>query len=95
MLSQADINTMEMAHTHAQAVKKDGFGNVFIGLFKKYMDGRTLSKLEERAIKDYLRVYRSEFATLKKKLRLMPVLIKLRRKKRNIQKITTRCRGLL
>ena len=31
------------------------------------MDGRTLSKLEERAIKDYLRVYRSEFATLKKK----------------------------
>ena len=75
--------------------KKTALETVFIGLFKKYMDGRTLSKLEERAIKDYLRVYRSEFATLKKKLRLMPVLIKLRRKKRNIQKITTRCRGLL
>lgn len=68
MLSQADINTMEMAHTHAQAVKKKtALETVFIGLFKKYMDGRTLSKLEERAIKDYLRVYRSEFATLKKK----------------------------
>ena len=51
------------------------------------MDGRTLSKLEERAIKDYLRVYRSEFATLKKKLRLMPVLIKLRRKNGTFRKL--------
>ena len=95
MLSQADINTMEMAHTHAQARQKRRLWKQFLLVCLKNMDGRTLSKLEERAIKDYLRVYRSEFATLKKKLRLMPVLIKLRRKKRNIQKITTRCRGLL
>ena len=41
MLSQADINTMEMAHTHAQAVKKKtALETVFIGLFKKYMDGK-------------------------------------------------------
>ena len=40
-----------------------------------------LSKLEERAIKDYLRVYRSEFATLKKKAKANATLDKVTQEK--------------
>lgn len=67
MLSSADINALDLAHTHAQSAKKKGvLETVFINLYEKYKQGEVLDKVEERAIKDYLAVYRSEFALLKK-----------------------------
>ena len=55
MLSQADINTMGMAHTHAQAVKKKtALETVFIGLFKKYMDGVSTEFGPYRAVSTFV-----------------------------------------
>lgn len=71
MLSSADINALDLAHTHAQSAKKKGvLETVFINLYEKYKQGEVLDKVEERAIKDYLAVYRSEFALLKKQARM-------------------------
>lgn len=71
MLSSADINALNLAYTHAQSAKKKGaLETVFINLYEKYKQGEVLGKIEERAIKDYLSVYRSEFALLKKQARM-------------------------
>lgn len=71
MLSSADINALDLAHTHAQSAKKKGaLETVFINLYEKYKQGEVLDKVEERAIKDYLAVYRSEFALLKKQAKM-------------------------
>ena len=71
MLSSADINALDLAYTHAQSAKKKGaLETVFINLYEKYKQGEALDKIEERAVKDYLAVYRSEFALLKKQARM-------------------------
>ena len=71
MLTQSDINSLDLAHTHAKSVKKKtALEMLFISLYAKYNAGETLSKVEEKTIKDYLAVYRSEFALLKKKAKL-------------------------
>ena len=71
MLSSADINALDFAYTHAQSVKKKGaLETVFINLYEKCKQGEELDKVEERAVKDYLAVYRSELALLKKQSRM-------------------------
>ena len=72
MLSQANINMLDLAYTHAQsAKKKTSLEVVFIKLYEKFIQTGKLSALEEkRRLKDYLAVYRSEFALLKKRAKL-------------------------
>ena len=71
MLSQANINMLDLAYTHAQsAKKKTSLEVVFIKLYEKFIQTGKLSALEEKTVKDYLAVYRSEFALLKKRAKL-------------------------
>lgn len=71
MLSQSNINMLDLAYTHAQsAKKKTSLEVVFIKLYEKFIQTGKLSALEEKTVKDYLAVYRSEFALLKKRAKL-------------------------
>lgn len=68
MFSESDLGTLELAYVHAKAIKKkSALEQTFIILYKKLEEGKSLSKVEERTVRDYLRVYRSEFAAIKKK----------------------------
>lgn len=90
MLSSADINALDLAHTHAQSAKKKGvLETVFINLYEKYKQGEVLDKVEERAIKDYLAVYRSEFALLKKQARMKNNADKIIDKQKKLEAVKT------
>lgn len=90
MLSSADINALHLAHTHAQSAKKKGaLETVFINLYEKYKQGEVLDKVEERAIKDYLAVYRSEFALLKKQARMKNNADKIIDKQKKLEAVKT------
>lgn len=71
MLSESDLKVIDLAYTHARSVKKKtALEEVFLSLYSKYKTGDDISKIEYRTIKDYLAVYRSELASLKKKAKM-------------------------
>ena len=77
MFSESDLGTLELAYVHAKAIKKkSALEQTFIILYKKLEEGKSLSKVEERTVRDYLRVYRSEFAAIKKRLKLRLIWIR-------------------
>ena len=70
MLSQANINMLDLAHPCPICKEKTSLEVVFIKLYEKFIQTGKLSALEEKTVKDYLAVYRSEFALLKKRAKL-------------------------